>query len=57
MLGPSSGLSLLQLGQILAMLLVLLTAQRGEFVHLLDIRNIYRELHKDLAKLRMGDFS
>lgn len=52
-MAPSRGLSLLQHGQKLAMLLALLTGQRGQYLYLLDIRNI--EFSNEQVKLRMGD--
>ena len=50
---PLESLSLLELSQKLVMLLALLSGQRGQTLHLLDIRNVY--ITDDSVKILIGD--
>lgn len=52
-LTPISSLSLLKLSQKLLMLLALLSGQRGQTLHLIDIRNIH--LQDSCVKIVIGD--
>lgn len=52
-LSPLSSLSLLQLSHKLVMLLALLSGQRGQTLHLIDIRNIH--LQENSRKIVIGD--
>lgn len=52
-LSPLTSLSLLQLSQKLLMLLALLSGQRGQTLHLIDVRNIY--ISADYVKITIGD--
>lgn len=50
---PLSSLSLLQLSHKLVMLLALLSGQRGQTLHLIDIRNIH--FQEKSVKIVIGD--
>jgi hypothetical protein len=52
-MSPVANLSLLALSQKTATLLLLLTGQRGQSIHLIDIRNI--SVSKNAVKIRFGD--
>ena len=52
-LSPVATLNLLELSQKTVMLLLLLTGQRGQSLHLLDIRNV--NITKNHVKIRFGD--
>ena len=52
-LSPLESLSLLQISQKLLMLLLLLSGQRGQTIHLMDIKNIF--ITKDNVKIVIGD--
>lgn len=52
-LSPLSSLSLLQLSHKLVMLMALLTGQRGQTLHLIDIRNIH--FQENSVKIVIGD--
>ncbi|XP_061187368.1 uncharacterized protein LOC133195519 [Saccostrea echinata] len=52
-LSPFSSLSLLQLSQKLVMLLALLSGQRGQTLHLIDIRNVH--FQESGVKIVIGD--
>ena len=52
-LSPVTALSLLELSQKTVMLLLLLTGQRGQSIHLVDIRNV--SVTNNHVKIRFGD--
>ena len=52
-LSPLESLSLLQISQKLLMLLVLLSGQRGQTIHLMDIKNIF--ITEDNVQIVIGD--
>ena len=52
-LSPLESLSLLQISQKLLMLLLLLSGQRGQTIHLMDIKNIF--ITEDNVKIVIGD--
>lgn len=52
-LGPNKRLSILQLSRKLAMLMLLLSGQRGQTLHLLDTRNM--QLSPNKASFQIGD--
>ena len=52
-LSPVKNLSLLQLSQKTVALLLLLTGQRGQSIHVMDLRNI--DITKNHVKIRFGD--
>jgi hypothetical protein len=52
-LSPLESLSLLQISQKLLMLLLLLSGQRGQTIHLMDIKNIF--ITEDNVTIVIGD--